>query len=1061
MQFYLTPNGLVYLNQILLTTLISGYLVVTALRSGRRYTWLLASFFVAITIFLGSRWFEVSVMPTPRFYSVVLQNSLLGIALIFLLQFAYHFPSLPPRWRIEALVVLALSIIYTFIEADFAVERFWNLAQGTVWYRSEQLDYLLVGIFLWVPLVLVRQLYLLVPPPSDRGCLRWFVPLVNPTNLEAHAVRNFTVIFFLLAFINLPTILLHNPTFFATVAHAVVSLGILLIIFAFSISYLNAQPETTSFVVRLTGISLVTIMGLLGIVGWIMSANSQANFEIEIPHQQSLRFTPNDTGGYDIARISYQFATTRGEELELDRDRLYECSPALAFTFPFFGQNYEQIYPCRDGVVSFGQPIRENSFQYHYGAGRPLMMALLLDFAPYEGPGGVFAYQASDRLIITWDRVRNAYRPADEYTFQAILYASGVFEFNYAERPEVLYYYPNDAPAATPWVIGAVPGLLRGPRPELVTLDRLPISTQSAGVVKDYLLEYRQQLHNLLYPLVQLFFAANLLIIIFFPSFFRFTLLRPLNALLTSVHAMEEGRYPANVRVYYQDEVGFLAKAFQRLSTELANLIQTLEERVANRTAELDASNAQLRTEMSKRQEAQVQALQHQRTLAVLEERYRLGRELHDSLGQVFGSINLQAQALEAFLHNQDTVAAERACRHIGEAARQGHTDVRSFILGLRQSSVQGFWEMLNHTLDEFRLRSNLTLTLHASEPWQEAWLSPIGQLHLLRILQEALNNAEQHAQASHIDVAFKRKGTLLIVTIQDDGQGFVRNTHADPDPAALISGPPGSSHFGLKTMEERARELGGGLEIDTAPGMGTRILVTCHLERVEEEVPASLPIRPLRVVLVDDHPMFLEGLRNFLTVHGMHVIGMGSDGEEAQVLARTLRPDLIVMDLQMPRCDGLEATRRITAEWPEARIVVLTVSAEETLLFEALKAGASGYLLKNMQADDLFLLLAGLEQGALPIAPELAQRIDVELVRQEAEELAVEARLSPQQRNILSLVAHGLTYREVAHEVHLSEAAIKYHMKQILSRLHLANRAEAVAYARRSGLVAERTKDE
>ncbi|NCC34337.1 MAG: response regulator transcription factor, partial [Chloroflexia bacterium] len=170
---------------------------------------------------------------------------------------------------------------------------------------------------------------------------------------------------------------------------------------------------------------------------------------------------------------------------------------------------------------------------------------------------------------------------------------------------------------------------------------------------------------------------------------------------------------------------------------------------------------------------------------------------------------------------------------------------------------------------------------------------------------------------------------------------------------------------------------------------------------------------------------------------------------------------DLIVMDLQMPRCDGLEATRRITAEWPEARIVVLTVSAEEKLLFEALKAGASGYLLKNMQADDLFLLLAGLEQGAPPIAPELAQRIDVELARQEADEVAVEARLSPQQRNILSLVAQGLTYREVALQVHLSEAAIKYHMKQILSRLHLANRTEAVAYARRSGMVAARAKDE
>ncbi len=1040
--------------------LFSGYLVVMALRSERRYTWLLAGFFITLTAFLGTLWLEVSFLPTPRLYSVLAQNSLLGLALIFLLQFAYHFPVLPPRWRIEARIVLIFSSLYTLGEVGYAAYRLWRLQQGIVLFRHESIDYLLLGIFLWVPLVLVRQIYLLTPVSSDRGRSQWLAPFLKPSNSEASTIRVFTVIFFFVASLNLISILLHTTLILTTVANAMLSLGILAAIFGFVISYLNAQPETTSFLVRMIGISLITNMGLIGIVGWIVSTNRETSFTVEIPRQQSFRFTPNEAGGYDVDRVPFQFKTTRGEELQLNVHALHECSSALTFAFPFFGQDHEHLYACYDGVVSFDAPVRYRSFQYFYGAGTPLMLALLLDFDHRQSSGSVFAYQQDDQLIITWERMRNAYRPVDEYTFQAVLYSNGIFEFNYAERPEVLHYYPNDAPGANPWMIGAVPGQLRGPMPQLMTLDRLPVSSGSEGVIKDYLVEYRQHLHSLLHPLVQLFFATNILILVAFPFFFRVTLLRPLNALLASVQAMESGRYPSNVRIYYQDEVGFLTKAFQRLSTELADLIQTLEERVADRTAELDASNAQLRTEMSKRQEAQVQALQHQRTLAVLEERYRLGRELHDSLGQVFGSINLQAQALEAFLRNRDTLAAEQASRHIGEAARQGHADVRSFILGLRQTSVQGFWEMLNHTLDEVRLRSNLTLTLHAPEPWQEAWLSPIGQLHLLRILQEALHNAEQHAQAARIDVTFERKGTLLLVTIQDDGQGFVRHSD-DPYPAALIPRPPESGHFGLKTMEERARELGGGVEFYTAPGLGTRILVTCPLERVEEEPHTTLPMRPLRVVLVDDHPMFLEGLRNFLTAHGMQVIGTGSDGEEAQMLARTLRPDLLVIDLQMPRCDGLEATRRITAEWPEARIVVLTVSAEETLLFEALKAGASGYLLKNMQADDLFLLLAGLEQGAPPIAPELAQRIDVELARQEAEELAVEARLTPKQRNILTLVAQGLTYREVAQTVHLSEAAIKYHMKQILSRLHLANRAEAVAYARRSGMVVEHPKNE
>jgi two-component system NarL family response regulator len=180
--------------------------------------------------------------------------------------------------------------------------------------------------------------------------------------------------------------------------------------------------------------------------------------------------------------------------------------------------------------------------------------------------------------------------------------------------------------------------------------------------------------------------------------------------------------------------------------------------------------------------------------------------------------------------------------------------------------------------------------------------------------------------------------------------------------------------------------------------------------------------------------------------------VGLGQDGLEAQTLARALRPDLIVMDLQMPNCDGVEATRRIKAEWPEACIVILTVSAQEEHLYAALQAGAAGYLLKNLKAEEFFRLLAGLERGAPPIAPELAARIQGEL-GQAASQRGLAAALSPVQNDMLRLVAQGLTYREVGRQLYLSEAAVKYHMKQILERLHLASRGQAEAYARRSGL--------
>ncbi len=239
-----------------------------------------------------------------------------------------------------------------------------------------------------------------------------------------------------------------------------------------------------------------------------------------------------------------------------------------------------------------------------------------------------------------------------------------------------------------------------------------------------------------------------------------------------------------------------------------------------------------------------------------------------------------------------------------------------------------------------------------------------------------------------------------------------------------------GMGHFGLANMRARAAELCGALTIESAPGQGTQVILECP---IQTPCPASaLPASPLRVLLVDDHPMFLEGLRNLLAAHGMEVVGLGQDGLEAQTLARALRPDLIVMDLHMPNCDGLEATRRIKAEWPEAAIVILTVSAQEEHLFAALQAGAAGYLLKSLTAEEFFALLAGLEHGAPPIAPELAARIQGEL-GQAASQRGQLAALNPMQNDVLRLVAQGLTYREVARQLHLSEAAVKYHMKQIL----------------------------
>jgi DNA-binding NarL/FixJ family response regulator len=216
-----------------------------------------------------------------------------------------------------------------------------------------------------------------------------------------------------------------------------------------------------------------------------------------------------------------------------------------------------------------------------------------------------------------------------------------------------------------------------------------------------------------------------------------------------------------------------------------------------------------------------------------------------------------------------------------------------------------------------------------------------------------------------------------------------------------------------------------------------------------------------MKMLLVDDHPLFLEGLRNLLAARGVEVVGTACDGLEALVQARALRPDVILMDVKMPRCDGLAATRLIKAELPDVKIVMLTVFEEEGVLFEAIRSGASGYLHKSLDADQFFALLSSLERGDAPLSPGLSTRILEEFAQQagraEAANLAEsEAASKPTARQIeiLTLVAQGLTYKAVGEALCLSERTVKYHMGEILERLHLKNRAEAIAYAVRVGLV-------
>jgi two-component system NarL family response regulator len=215
-----------------------------------------------------------------------------------------------------------------------------------------------------------------------------------------------------------------------------------------------------------------------------------------------------------------------------------------------------------------------------------------------------------------------------------------------------------------------------------------------------------------------------------------------------------------------------------------------------------------------------------------------------------------------------------------------------------------------------------------------------------------------------------------------------------------------------------------------------------------------------MKTLLVDDHPLFLDGLKNLLTVRGIEVVGTARDGMEALEKARTLHPEIILMDIQMPNLDGLAATRLIKAELPDVKIVMLTMSAEDEDLFEAIKCGACGYLLKTLDVDEFFSLFVGLARGEVPLSPGLAGKVLEEFVRQAMESKSIKRveskteALSARQIQVLTLVAQGLTYKEVGAKLCLAERTIKYHIGEIVERLHLENRSQAIQYARGMKLV-------
>ena len=214
-----------------------------------------------------------------------------------------------------------------------------------------------------------------------------------------------------------------------------------------------------------------------------------------------------------------------------------------------------------------------------------------------------------------------------------------------------------------------------------------------------------------------------------------------------------------------------------------------------------------------------------------------------------------------------------------------------------------------------------------------------------------------------------------------------------------------------------------------------------------------------MRVLIGDDHALWRDGLRSLLETRGIETVAEAANGREVVEQARRHRPDIVLLDLFMPEMNGIEAARRLSADVPESKVVMLTFSEDETLLLEAIRAGAQGYLVKNLEAEQFFAALEGIARGEPALAPAAARTLLTMVAQPRASERTPEGEmLTERELEVVALLVEGVTSnKELAQRLIVTENTVKYHLRNIMQKLGLSNRAQVVAHALRNNLVGER----
>ncbi|MEQ7050604.1 hybrid sensor histidine kinase/response regulator transcription factor [Paenibacillaceae sp. P-4] len=404
--------------------------------------------------------------------------------------------------------------------------------------------------------------------------------------------------------------------------------------------------------------------------------------------------------------------------------------------------------------------------------------------------------------------------------------------------------------------------------------------------------------------------------------------------------------------------------------------------------------------------------------MTLLEERYRMARELHDTIGHTFTSMILGMETLKSHIHSSE---GEAKLQGMLKLARSGLDDIRRQVhqmdpieeaLPLDRSLLQ--------IIDEFKTNTGARVIFRTmGEPYP---VMKQAKLALYRCLQEALTNASRHGQASTIQVLLQYDQAQVMLQVQDNGKGDDHLQYG----------------FGLTGMKERLAPLQGKLYIHSQADAGT--MVTCTLPN-----PSHEGGQKIKILLADDQPLIRESLRLLLGEEQDFEVAVAGDGKQAIEQCEKDRPDIVLMDINMPEMDGITATKSLKETWPDIRIIMITTIEDVSLASEALRIGAEGYLLKSIHPKELAATIRLIYGGGTMISQDVAHQL---FQYQTGGKALNPYELTEREIDVLRCLTEGLRNKEIAQRLHLSEGTIRNYISSIYLKLQVSGREEAVEKA-------------